>query len=229
MKIYSSKGCHDYYDCAMAYGQDPLCVWQREFKTYTNIFRNNPLGVGELFDRRVESTGKLLTTNYYNSCGIIVETGYVFFCGEVYPFVQVENYSKDNPCFYTLDSLEKFLYKEYRKKSVEGFMYSRYSWRKDNIDSLKRFFLQTQEGEEFHRINNIPVYIISYETMYEGGSLKEFAFQKVKDPYTAFQELNMYVSGVLGGQSPKMIEIEDVVRLEGHGFDKKSSFRNMER
>lgn len=55
--------------------------------------------------------------------------------------------------------------------------------------------------------------------------LKKVEFFKKIDPFTAMQDLSCYVSGVMGGQAPKMIEISDEVRIEKHGFDTKQSFR----
>ena len=48
---------------------------------------------------------------------------------------------------------------------------------------------------------------------------------KYLDPYMTYQELEQFISGILGGNSPKMIEISDKDRLESHGFDNVTSFR----
>jgi len=56
--------------------------------------------------------------------------------------------------------------------------------------------------------------------------LKSIGFQKALDPYTAYQELSMWVGGVLAGESPKTVKItSDKVLLEGHGFDNVFLFR----
>ena len=91
---------------------------------------------------------------------------------------------------------------------------------------LTKHFAQEYNCEALHRINNIAVYTLIGDELCEGGSLKQVEFVKVFDPYTCFQEIEMYLSGVLGGMSPKMIECSDEVRLESHGFDKRVSFRH---
>jgi hypothetical protein len=66
-------------------------------------------------------------------------------------------------------------------------------------------------------------------TVSRNVSLKDLGFQKVKDAFTAYQEIDSYLSGVLGVQVNPTVEISDTHRLEGHGFDKVTSFRNMKR
>lgn len=57
--------------------------------------------------------------------------------------------------------------------------------------------------------------------------LTPLQFFRAVDAYTAFQELSMYLSGVLRVNEPDTLEIADPVRLEGHGFDKATSFRQV--
>ena len=56
--------------------------------------------------------------------------------------------------------------------------------------------------------------------------LRDYNFQRVKDPYTAFQDISMFMGGVIPRQVPETVTISDIDRLVGHGFDKKHSFRN---
>ena len=62
-------------------------------------------------------------------------------------------------------------------------------------------------------------------TLVKNPILKNINFARKYNPYEVFQKLEQFISGVLGGQSPKMVEIEDVYRIQAHGFDKKISFR----
>lgn len=57
-------------------------------------------------------------------------------------------------------------------------------------------------------------------------SLNDLQFYRVMNPQTAFQEIYMYLSGVLGVGDKPMIKIEDKHKISGHGFDK-WSFRKM--
>ena len=55
-------------------------------------------------------------------------------------------------------------------------------------------------------------------------SLKTYNFQEVIDPFTLYQEIEMYLGGVLGNKEviPEMADKDKVV---SHGFDPKWSFR----
>ena len=55
--------------------------------------------------------------------------------------------------------------------------------------------------------------------------LKDWEFYKVVDAFTAFTELQMYISGVLGTGEKEIIEISNENKIEQHGFDRKWSFR----
>lgn len=57
-------------------------------------------------------------------------------------------------------------------------------------------------------------------------SLKAYKFMKVVDPYSAFQEISQFISGVLGNSEKQTVDISDENRLLQHGFDKKFSFRH---
>lgn len=59
--------------------------------------------------------------------------------------------------------------------------------------------------------------------------LKDVGFFRILDPWSAWQEISMFVGGVLPAHGNTMVAIDDRVRLEKHGFDAVRSFRNMER
>ena len=40
------------------------------------------------------------------------------------------------------------------------------------------------------------------------------------DTFTAFQEIQMYISGVLGTGEKEIIEVEDKYKIPQHGFNK---------
>ena len=50
--------------------------------------------------------------------------------------------------------------------------------------------------------------------------LKEVDFFRIVDPFTAFQEIDMFLSGVLAPENRPMIEVDDKYKIMGHGFDK---------
>ena len=55
--------------------------------------------------------------------------------------------------------------------------------------------------------------------------LRKYDFVTVKDPPAAFQEIYMYISGVLGVPARSMVEISDREKARKHGHDGKYSFK----
>lgn len=69
------------------------------------------------------------------------------------------------------------------------------------------------------------LYSVEKENLIINGNLGEVQFYRVFDPYQALQEIQMYITGVLGVNNKPMIEISDKHKIVGHGFDPKYSFR----
>lgn len=55
--------------------------------------------------------------------------------------------------------------------------------------------------------------------------LAEVGFQQVFPPFQAYQEIDMYLGGVMGGNGRPMVQLNDKELLMKHGFDGKTSFR----
>jgi hypothetical protein len=56
--------------------------------------------------------------------------------------------------------------------------------------------------------------------------LKDYEFYKVFDSFQAFQEISMFMGGVLGKGEKEIVEVQDKYKIAQHGFDK-WSFRKM--
>lgn len=106
----------------------------------------------------------------------------------------------------------------------------------DNINSIL-----SHDPINIHRKFNTPIFLfdLNYNNViinrYRlGGNkykfivnpmLKNYQFYKIFDTYTTFQEIQMFISGVLGNNEKNIIEIDDKHKIEQHGFDLKWSFR----
>ncbi len=55
--------------------------------------------------------------------------------------------------------------------------------------------------------------------------LKNYEFYKMFDAFKAFQEIQMFLGGVLGSGEKEIIEVADKYKITQHGFDYKWSFR----
>lgn len=59
-----------------------------------------------------------------------------------------------------------------------------------------------------------------------GSTLGEMDFAKALDPYNAFQEIAMWIGGVLPSDGARIVEITDnKIKIEKHGFHHPTSFR----
>ena len=57
-------------------------------------------------------------------------------------------------------------------------------------------------------------------------SLAQMQFAKAVDPYTAYQEISMWIAGVLPQLEPDAVQVTDnKVKIHKHGFDPTTSFR----
>lgn len=100
------------------------------------------------------------------------------------------------------------------KKSILSDIFSDYFNTDINVDTIK-----------IHHTFDTPYLDFFCNKVFKTPSLSDLDFATTVSPFTAYQNIEMFISGVLGGSSPKTLEISDIHRLEAHGFDKKKSFR----
>ena len=169
---------------------------------------------------------------------------YVGFCGKIYPAVEVQKsidgIIKSN-CYYSAEEYFKFLQDEsidLEKIKQERYFGSDYSFR--TKDSIKIFFKSQSIFQKYlepkFQEHKCPVFIYGTDLMsgYErkpililNPSLIAVKFAKVKDPATAFQDLYMFISGVLGVETKPMIEISDRDKQKKYGHDSFYSFKKI--
>lgn len=221
----------DYYDSASAYGIDMECPYVREEKVAT--FTREQAHKKNMLQFRGDSGLKLAV---------------IGFCGKLYPVAQYKYTEKQESYpffkekylnFYSVEELRENLPDDLVHKISErgGLFYRGESsfFYNNNWPSLEMFFKHSFTQLQDYFINeHCPVFIYTSEdNRYEGlmelrvnSSLKNFGFFKQKDPASAFQEIYMYLAGVLGNQEKETINVSDKVRIQQHGFDK-YSFRKL--
>lgn len=213
MKIYGGR---DYYDCGLAFGSDPSIVLVRS--KVDNVTSD------------VFIPGKYLKANSVSTYSL--DNAAVVFCDKIYRGASIFG-----EWFWSADKFRKRIEKE-KFLTVEAVV--PWDQKKTNGDGFEAYF-QVEDSPEFIREYMIenriailaetpsPYSHFSYkkkELSINPSDLKLMGFAKAVDPYIAFQELSMWIGGVLGGSSPKIETItDDLVLIENHGFDKKFSFR----
>jgi hypothetical protein len=198
----------DYYDGIVGtYGIDKTIVYNRELDEIDNdkiyrVFR-------DLFSVR-----KFYSINFFNlkkdSDYDEITSFVIGFCGKLY--IGWKLYLKTNVVDITYD----------KNLIVNNLNLSK----KDKID-FDNVYNQIINFDpiDIHREYYTPIFIHDKSYYYNKKQfvinpiLSEYKFYKVIDPVTTFQEIQMYISGVLGSNEKNIIEIDDKYKIPQHGFD----------
>lgn len=233
MYIISKK--KDYYDGVVGtVGMDKTIVYER--KT-VEIEDNESLPKFVRHRRFDWNSGN----PFRNVCNVHVKTdnnrGYhgadgfiVGFCGKLY--LGWKFYYKEKEFNEELGELEEVIKEDiiYGYDNVKDLLKTEY-WRSSLDDDMK--IVEIYNPLEVFRKYNTPIFLYdSYnekprrsDVFYINPILKDWEFYKVVDAFTAFTELQMFISGVLGTGEKEIIEISNENKIEQHGFDRKWSFR----
>lgn len=234
---------HDYYDSVMTHGADDTCIFKRTPREMA--LKNMPDSVVEVFNegKYIGLQASVKKTDYTITGVVVLFGGLVYRGARVIKstFKKIGVNDMEDQVFYTIDSLNDYLTSNgvfLEKIHSMSFGARVFNWArplsKQVYKNFERFLGRqgTNELYQFCLENQIPLATYECSTRYDlrnphfciNGSLKRFNFVKVKDPYTAYQELDMYISGVMNSYSPEMPkeEIADEDRLFAHGFDQYS-------
>jgi len=223
----------DYYDSAMAYGQDDRQVWVRNTTEMTEQ----------------EARDLLNSLSEKNALGIYLPpycvgaappytAVYVGFCGKVYAglIAHSRRWGVDDTVFWSADAFLKWT-KDHDK---DAYLWLNRPGRRDHwiraestVNQSKTNFenLVTRFGVSLHADDvfvdlGVPIFVVvnrRYEaTGATNPQLKQYGFASMVDPYSAFQELSMFIGNQLPLQQPDLIEISDKDRIQQHGFNKQS-------
>lgn len=236
-------GGHDYYDNALAYGRDDSILLVRDA-------REIPAKCGGRLIAGFEHPGHIRIMHKggdWHRSGNLEDNGRfrirplnVWFCGKRYHGIQTSesgfNRFVSQPdtyrFFWNYDKFLAFL-SEYDLQPAEH----QGKWLMRGMARLDDYFKpRTAKGEELDWLLDNRIAIATLEPpgierpdwcwRINGSGLSTINFQQVFDPYTAFQELQMWVGGVMTGSERKTVTItDDRIKIQKHGFDLKTSFR----
>lgn len=243
MRIYSKF--HDYYDTALGFGIDPDCHYIRK----TSKHDKGQQGIYNLqevehYFSRAPYPGSYNRTQKYGDGIADIQSKLLLVVGKMYPILVIKTKSKNgvlrDHVIQSVEDLDLLISKYLGKRGNAKYANQKnkafsVSWRYDHYSIMNRrhmvaFFNQFEGSPEdqfldTHYTTEVPVLLITADELVYNPRLKPYQFFRILPPYQAFQEISMFISGVLGGKSPKMIEISDEIRLQKHGFDLKTSFR----
>ena len=220
---------HDYYDTAMGLGTEFSKVYCR---VLTQLDERLPL------DRRRSTlfveTG-IPTIHEEHNAGAdsaTMDSFLVLFAGKLYPGLKVKRMLSEAQYFYNIDSLVTYLAANRMGYFIRETpnRYHRARTKSDNIkDHLE---LRGSEILLGYAIDSkIVVALEEYKPNNRSGriltvnpNLSDIQFQKVFSPYEAFQELSMWIGGVLTEPDLPTL-MTDKQKIISHGFDINKSFR----
>jgi len=217
-------GGHDYYDVALSMGIDPRIVLLRG--------KSKSIGVkiagGSLLDRYLELKPQVS----YNTYGVGIKNVAVVFCNKVYRGVLGLRGLEKPEGIWSADKARAFVAQE-KNRSID--VDSRWYDRRNKM-TLEEYFTPFEAPDTLRNYmiaNKVSILVEEQPDRHEESyfqvnpfTLSKIGFAKALDPYSAFQELSMWIGGVLGGTSPEIVTIkDDKTLIEGHGFDNRFSFR----
>lgn len=224
----------DYYDgVAGSMGVDKTIVYERhqmnvedhfdipnEFKE-TGSYRRN-------YDNPIYNIGysdlDLKKSKKYS----LVTTFLIGFCGKLYIGWRFSYKVRNEVTFYD----ETFTDIVYDYNVAKEYLRETY-WKHNLADDVR--YIENFDAMHIFRNFNAPVFAFEFnenKIKYHNGTfisngglsinpvLKDFEFYKVFDAFQAFQEIQMFLSGVLGSGENDILEVEDKYKISQHGFDK---------
>lgn len=218
----------DYYDNASGYGIDLECIFLRESKKIEYKTNNG----SQLYNNYPRFSS---LSHIRGHSGVLYEAQPMVlgYCGKMIPFIKVSyltNYSfqgkTETSFFYNKLDFMNFMNKNgFNMKGMVfyGIRFNDFGLRGEK--SIERFFNHKFNDLDFvFSEYNVPYFIYHNEhgviKMETNPKLMDIQFQSQKDSVNCFQEIFMYISGVLGSKEKEIKNISDKDKIQQHGFDK---------
>lgn len=227
MRIISNF--HDYYDCIQRLGQDPTVIYLRKEKTVEGWPFPHCYGSCEI-------NGKDSLTQVY----------VIGFCGNISPMIEFFD-EKILQCVrcWSLADVDYFMSQYLKTSAWYAYHESKWSHKfayNNRRVHFKKFFdkcaQQKIQYEYLFREHHAPVFIAKTDGRWKKNSkiiynacLKDVEFYTRVNNYQAFQEIAMYLGGILGSHGghktkykgePMSMEVSDRDLISAKGFDKYS-------
>lgn len=213
----------DYYDGCRAYGiDDKITYVRRTQKLGDHIFSSETLPVVDVIRKQINKVSELHGSATSDTYSVV----YVGFCGKIYAGLKfLVDTAVDMRTPVNMSSpttVAQFAWQAGDLSDEELDKNIGRWWRKTTVrDWFETSQLTVEHTDLFHALNT-PVFVVDGWHIYSEPKLTDYKFQRRLDPFTAFQELSMFLGGVLNVGDPAMEEISDADRIAQHGFDKRS-------
>lgn len=215
----------DYYDIGSSLGIDKTIVYQRFPEVY-DLNIEERIALNGYIQRITEDinlyTKAWLTqsweTPYHIRGGeLSVRLGILGFCGSIYPYFLANGVKTTSINVLKGAFLERYL----DKSKFE------YGWPKI-VEKLQKYTMAIRYSNPLHvwfyKLESpIFTYVSGDDKVKKNVSLGDLCFYNWLDSYQTYQELSMFIGGVLPSQGNKTVEItDDTMLLKKHGMGKMS-------
>lgn len=221
MRIIADK--KDYYDCVQAHGQDLSLIYLRKPE--------------EVILDQKQWIFPLVRSWFWHDIDIHI----IGFCGKIYPVIeffdkQVRCFNMDEVDAFAESSLKSVERRIYQSKSKASWRLGRFGHRKD----LARFFEECEQKQNSYMAQFMeklcPIFVATLKGGYKGSVtynalLKPLEFFRIFDTYSAFQEIEMFMSNMAMPEKPMPV-IPDDLKVHSRGFTDQSfraPFRDAQR
>lgn len=243
MKIISKF--RDYYDIGSSMGVDESITYVRNLQKVERPNSDLPLARGYFSNgRRLQLIETILDNRRPRWPKRAFEGTFhiLGFCGKLYPFFT---------CMVnTPYASKRKTHYEASEEAARDYLYSRTlrihhdrETVEKALEDMKRGFPSVIEDDALFHELGVPSFIIPFQgssldanlagehsikcdnlndRIYLSPCLADFEFYKVVDSFTAYQEISMYISGVLGVNKVPPVQISDEDMRDAKGFDRMS-------
>lgn len=226
-----NRDFQDYYDSAIGYGVDKKVVYDRQSVEYRASIKSNPSIIDAIDNavRQLEDQRTRFATNPY---GVF----YIGFCGKIYTGL----YARVDPK--TGVPPKTFSYKE-AHTLAKAFYWGEKDFLPGEFDQPRKHAWQRcraaggQSLREWYELNahllvhealdvfidhKVVSFVYLEGLLVTNPCLKDYNFQRMIGGVQAFQEISMFISGVLGSPERELVATEDKYIIMSKGFDEHS-------
>lgn len=218
----------DYYDGVQSYGAEPFAFIRHAEKLVDHELPKLEIS-GRFYSSSIWHYHQMMhpqfvwSRRHIKDQNVDVRRSFVGFCGSWHPVFSfyISNHTRPR-WFHTLKSHEiesaaRECYKDAKWLREDGVISDELTyWGRSRCKILDRLNLFEKHKQALLYIDidgdNKPL-------LTSNPLLKHLGFAKVKDPFTAYQEISMYISGVIGVGEPDTIEVSDECKRDAKGFD----------
>lgn len=232
---------HDYYDSVLKYGPDDHCVFVRES---ARLDANGRLPADLAFMRPGLRAVETFTAK---RAPLSIVPFVIAFCGKCYPGIRLTSSGLPSgeaafdECCYDLASYRAHMVAlgcsiepERRRRRYRHWRHWHYRTESPtDLQDLTSFFTADRSPAFEALVSRGSAILLCLSRrhsddveLYDNPELKTLKFYQVFDAYSAFQELEMYLGGVLAHREAPMPDFDDVLKAQQKGFDK-HSFRRL--